>query len=66
MTFGTALGIVEFSDSGFSILKKERLREARNVATVLELIEHSAQSDLSIIYNRLAEPPIGLTKEAAG
>jgi hypothetical protein len=64
MTYGVALGIVEFGDTGFSVLPKEKLREAPYAASVIRSIEASGETDVSVLEAELLKPPVGLTLEA--
>ena len=67
LTFGVALGVAEFGESGFALLSKERLRKAAYVSAALDLIERSekqAETTITAIEGRLAEPPGGLTIDA--
>ena len=64
MTFGVALGVAEFEDTGFTILPKEKLRESAWAAAVLDLLATSNEVKVSAIGMRLSQPPVGLTEEA--
>jgi hypothetical protein len=64
MTFGVALDVAEFGDSGFAVLPKEKLGEAAYARAVLEVIGERGEADLEAIHARLSRSPVGLTLEA--
>lgn len=67
LTFGIALGVAEFGESGFAILSKETLREAPYVSAILKEMEGpeaSGETNLDALHRPLSLPPAGLTIDA--
>ncbi len=66
LTFGVPLGLVEYGESGYSIVSKEKLPEAQYVTSVLTNLDTAGLSAISIreAERNLAAPPVGLSNEA--
>ena len=68
LTFGVALAVGEFTESGFAILQKEQLQEAQFVVSVLNALKDPGNGEvieLPKIQTLLAQAPVGLAAEAA-
>jgi hypothetical protein len=66
LTFGVPLGLVEFGETGYAILSKERLTEISFVASILAELENGDADEREIRYAErcLAAAPVGLSSQA--